>query len=129
MSIPTAPYSPEFTASAVQPPTPSLLAPAMRQAPSIASTQEATQTGNSQSVVTIVEAIANSKELILNEVARLLDDKLSGLDEVVVELIKAKTENEALKAKLIDLTQQQEQLTAELNSFKPVQFGFYKKVK
>jgi hypothetical protein len=75
----------------------------------------------------IVEAISNSKEHILNEVSRLLDDKLSGLDEVVVELIRTKAENDSLRQKLASITKEREALKVELASFKPFQFGLYKK--
>ncbi|MCS6267450.1 MAG: hypothetical protein H2174_07770 [Vampirovibrio sp.] len=75
----------------------------------------------------IVEAISNSKEHILNEVSRLLDDKLSGLDEVVVELIRTKAENDSLRQKLAATTKEREALKVELASFKPFQFGLYKK--
>jgi hypothetical protein len=75
----------------------------------------------------IVEAISNSKEDILNEVSRLLDDKLSGLDEVVVELIRTKAENDSLRQKLATTTKEREALKMELATFKPFQFGLYKK--
>jgi DNA-binding transcriptional MerR regulator len=77
----------------------------------------------------VVEAISHSKEFILNEMSRLLDDRLAGLDEVVVELIRTKSENDALRSKITSLSKEKQQLQDELDSFKPVQFGFYKKVK
>lgn len=77
----------------------------------------------------VVEAISHSKEFILNEMSRLLDDRLAGLDEVVVELIRTKSENDAFRNKINSLSKEKQQLQDELASFKPVQFGFYKKVK
>ncbi|XVJ50833.1 MAG: MerR family transcriptional regulator [Vampirovibrio sp.] len=77
----------------------------------------------------VVEAITHSKEFILNEMSRLLDDRLAGLDEVVVELIRTKSENDALRSKINTLSREKQQLKDEVDSFKPMQFGFYKKTK
>jgi hypothetical protein len=88
---------------------------------------QAPQNQGAANLNAIVEAISNSKEHILNEVSRLLDDKLSGLDEVVVELIRTKAENDSLRQKLATTTKEREALKAELASFKPFQFGLYKK--
>jgi|GEM_PF-3811201 len=84
----------------------------------------ATPTDN---IATVIDAISHSKEFILSEMSRLLDDRLSGLDEVVVELIRTKSENDALRAKISTMAQEKDALKQEIDSFKPVQFGFYKK--
>ncbi|MFM7389320.1 MAG: hypothetical protein ACKO34_01700 [Vampirovibrionales bacterium] len=76
----------------------------------------------------IVEAISTSKEGILSEISRLLDDRLAGLDEVVIELIRTKSENDSLRQRMNSLMKERDQLQESLNCFKPVQFGFYKKV-
>ncbi len=75
----------------------------------------------------VVEAMTQAKEGILKDMARLLDDKLAGLDEVVVELIRCKSENDALKQRLKAMTDENSYLQSELSRFKPVQFGFYRK--
>jgi DNA-binding transcriptional MerR regulator len=80
-------------------------------------------------ISSVVEAITHSKEYILNEMSRLLDDRLAGLDEVVVELIRTKSENDALRTKINALSKEKQELLDEVESFKPVQFGFYKKVR
>ena len=49
------------------------------------------------------------------------------MDDVVVELIRCKTDNETLKQKIVDLNKEVYQLKNELNSYKSVGFGFYKK--
>ncbi|HEY9744581.1 MAG TPA: MerR family transcriptional regulator [Oculatellaceae cyanobacterium] len=79
-------------------------------------------------ITVMVEAVSQVKEGILKDLSRLLDDKLSGLDEVVVELIRCKSENDSLKKKLDDALRSKEVLELELSRFKPVQFGFYRKV-
>ena len=76
----------------------------------------------------MVEAVSQVKEGILKDLGRLLDDKLSGLDEVVVELIRCKSENDTLKQKLEESRETQQRLEYELSRFKQVQFGFYRKM-
>ena len=49
------------------------------------------------------------------------------MDEVVVELIRCKTDNETLRQKIIDLNKEIYQLKNDLNTYKPVGLGFYKK--
>ena len=49
------------------------------------------------------------------------------MDDVVVELIRCKTDNETLKQKIVDLNKEVYQLKNELNSYKPVGFGFIRK--
>jgi hypothetical protein len=81
-----------------------------------------------ENLALIVEAVSQAKEGILKDLAKLLDDKLAGLDEVVVELIRCKSENDTLKQKLKTALDEKETLRFELSKFKPVQFGFYRKV-
>ncbi|MEB3246223.1 MAG: hypothetical protein VKJ06_09615 [Vampirovibrionales bacterium] len=76
----------------------------------------------------IVEAVSQAKESILKDLSRLLDDKLAGLDEVVVELIRCKSENDSLKHQLQKAVQEKEITQRELGKYKPVQFGFFRKV-
>jgi DNA-binding transcriptional MerR regulator len=82
---------------------------------------------NKDNITVMVEAVSQVKEGILKDLSRLLDDKLSGLDEVVVELIRCKSENDTLKKKLDEAVRTKEALEYELSRFKPVQFGFYRK--
>jgi DNA-binding transcriptional MerR regulator len=78
-------------------------------------------------IALMVEAVSQVKEGILKDLSRLLDDKLSGLDEVVIELIRCKSENDSLKKRLAEVSQSKDTLETELARFKPVQFGFYRK--
>lgn len=75
----------------------------------------------------IVESVSNAKEEILRDLSQLLDDKLSGLDEVVVELIRSKSENDTLREALKREEESRALLEAELSKFKPAAFGFYRK--
>ncbi|MEB3288058.1 MAG: hypothetical protein VKJ04_11210 [Vampirovibrionales bacterium] len=81
------------------------------------------------SLTVMVETVSQVKEGIIKDLSRMLDDKLSGLDEVVVQLIRSQSENESLKKRLEELERSKGELEQELSSFKPVQFGFYKKTR
>ena len=81
----------------------------------------------STGIAVVVDAIANARTDILKDMGRLIDDKLAGLDEVVVELIRAKSENDALKQKITSLQEERDILDYELGRFKETGFGFYRK--
>ncbi len=84
-------------------------------------------TPNGGNLAVVVEAVSSAKEGILNDMSRLLDDKLAGLDEVVVELIRCKSENDSLKQKNNLLSSEKEALQAEISRFTSTGFGFYRK--
>ena len=69
---------------------------------------------NSQAVVNnLLETLNKMENNITDSMSKILDEKLEGMDDVVLELVRCKTENENLKLKNI------------LNSFKPLMCGFY----
>lgn len=65
------------------------------------------------------------EENLSNKLVSVLDEKLDGMDEVVVELIRSKTENENLRHKLNELNKENFYLKNNLNSYKPLGFGIY----
>jgi len=75
----------------------------------------------------IVESVSTAKEEILKDLSMLLDDKLAGLDDVVVELIRSKSENDSLREELKRAQEIRDQAKAELTKFRPAAFGFYRK--
>lgn len=81
--------------------------------------------------VSAVRSILNSlqdMEKNLNEtISRVIDEKLEGMDEVVVELIRCKTDNETLRQKIISLNKEIYQLKNDLGAYKPVGLGLYRK--
>lgn len=93
----------------------------------MSSGNQSLRSSGKDNITVMVEAVSQVKEGILKDLSRLLDDKLSGLDEVVVELIRCKSENDSLKKKLDEAVRTKETLEYELSRFKPVQFGFYRK--
>ncbi len=64
---------------------------------------------------------------VISRITDVLSEKLDGLDEVIVELIKAKTENETLRQKVNELNKENFTLKSENASYKPVGLGFYVK--
>lgn len=71
--------------------------------------------------------IENLENNIVSRITDVLSEKIDGLDEVVVELIRAKTENESLRQKLNELNKENFSLKNENASYKSVGLGFYVK--
>lgn len=67
------------------------------------------------------------EENLSNKITSVLDEKLDGMDEVVVELIRAKTENENLRHKINELNKENFYLKNNLTSYKSLGFGLYTK--
>mgnify|MGYP000006424249 FL=1 len=84
-------------------------------------------TNNSAAVRSILTTLQDLEVKLSNKISKVIDEKLEGMDDVVVELIRCKTDNETLKQKIVDLNKEVYQLKNELNSYKPVALGFYKK--
>ena len=82
---------------------------------------------NTSAVANILTSIRNMGTTLSDKIAKVIDEKLEGMDEVVVELIRCKTDNETLKQKIIDLNKEVYQLKNDLNSYKHVGLGLYKK--
>ena len=79
------------------------------------------------SVRSILTSLQELETKLSDKIAKVIDEKLEGMDDVVVELIRCKTDNETLKQKIVDLNKEVYQLKNELNSYKSVGFGLYKK--
>ncbi|MBR5304623.1 MAG: hypothetical protein IKU37_07350 [Candidatus Gastranaerophilales bacterium] len=71
-----------------------------------------------------LEAFENN---LVNRMSELLSEKMDGFDEIIVELIRAKTENENLRQQVNSLNKQVFILKNELASFNALPFGFYTK--
>ena len=81
---------------------------------------------NSQLVVNnLLETLNNMENNITTSMSKLIDEKLEGMDDVVLELVRCKTENENLKNKVNELNKENFRLKNVLNSFKPLIAGFY----
>lgn len=84
-------------------------------------------TSSSPAVRSILTSLHDLEVKLSDRISKVIDEKLEGMDDVVVELIRCKTDNETLKQKIVDLNKEIYQLKNELNSYKPVGLGFYKK--
>ena len=81
---------------------------------------------NSQLVVNnLLETLDRLENNITTSMTKLIDEKLEGMDDVVLELVRCKTENENLKNKVNELNKENFRLKNILNSFKPLMAGFY----
>jgi len=99
-------------------------------APVAVSSSVALSSSSSNSVAavqTILTTLQDLETKLSNKIASVIDEKLEGMDDVVVELIRCNTDNETLKQKIVDLNKEVYQLKNELNSYKSVGLGFYKK--
>ena len=75
----------------------------------------------------LFSTIKGLEDNICDKLSSMLDEKLEGMDEVVLELVRVKTENESLRTKISDLDKENYNLKRELKSFVKTTFGFYKK--
>lgn len=78
-------------------------------------------------LASILSSLKDLETSLSDKIGKVIDEKLEGMDEVVVELIRCKTDNETLKQKIVDLNKEIYQLKNELNSYKPVALGLYRK--
>ena len=85
------------------------------------------ETKPNSAIMSILNSLNDLENKLSNRISKVIDEKLEGMDEVVVELIRCKTDNETLRQKIIDLNKEIYQLKNDLNSYKPVGLGFYKK--
>ena len=79
------------------------------------------------SIVQLIDTLRNIEKSMTEKVTSVLDEKLDGMDDVVMELIRVKTENETMRFKINELNKENYKLKKEINSFKKVPFGFYAK--
>ena len=87
----------------------------------------ASQTASQLVVDSLLKSLHRMENSITDSVTKILDERLEGMDEVVVELIRCKTENENLKNQIEDLNKENYELRKENASYKPFIFGLYVK--
>ena len=81
---------------------------------------------NSQAVVNgLLDTLNRMESNITSSMTKLIDEKLEGMDDVVLELVRCKTENENLKNKVNKLNKENFKLKNILSSFRPLFAGFY----
>lgn len=94
----------------------------------IAKVQTAVAQGRHSSALgSILSSIKSMETNLSDKIGKVIDEKLEGMDEVVVELIRCKTDNETLRQKIIDLNKEIYQLKNDVSCYRAVGFGLYKK--
>ncbi len=97
-----------------------------KQLPQKQETFEPIQLTSSKAAM-VVEKIESMENNIVTKMSNMLSEKLDGLDEIIVELIKAKTENETLRQKINNLNKENFALKTENTSYKSIGLGLYVK--
>lgn len=93
-----------------------------------ASTSTAITQADSQKVVgNLLSTLESMEKNITDSMAKIIDEKLDGMDEVVIELIRCKTENETLRQKINELNKENYHLKNTVKSYKSVGLGLYVK--
>ncbi len=64
---------------------------------------------------------------LISKMSDILSEKMDGFDEIIVELIRSKTENETLRQQVNSLNKQLYILKKELSAFSPVALNIYYK--
>lgn len=88
---------------------------------------EAIIAASAHPMMSIQDKIDKLENNLVAKMSEILSEKMDGFDEIIVELIRAKTENENLRAQVNSLNKQVYILKNELASFSPVAFGIYTK--
>ena len=86
-----------------------------------------TTVNNTHPVVQLNNKLETLENNLVNRMSELLSEKMDGFDEIIVELIRAKTENENLRQQVNSLNKQVYILKNEIASFNPIAFGLYTK--
>ena len=82
-------------------------------------TSTALAPADSQKVVgNLLSTLETMEKNITDSMSKIIDEKLDGMDEVVVELIRCKTENESLRQKLNELNKENYHLKNTVKSYK-----------
>ena len=72
-------------------------------------------------------AMDKLEDSLINKMSEILSEKMDGFDEIIVELIRSKTENENLRQQVNTLNKQLYIMKKELASYSPIALNFYMK--
>ena len=93
----------------------------------IQSQNNASSVALQKEIKNLVQNLISSQDNVVKRITKVIDEKLDGMDEIVVELIRCKTENEKLRQKVDDLTKENYRIKASASAYRPVAFGLYVK--
>lgn len=84
-----------------------------------------TQVDSQKVVGNLLSTLETMEKNITDSMSKIIDEKLDGMDEVVVELIRCKTENETLRQKINELNKENYHLKNTVKSYSPIGLGLY----
>ena len=84
-----------------------------------------TQADSQKIVVNLLSSLETMEKSITDSMSKIIDEKLDGMDEVVVELIRCKTENETLRQKINELNKENYHLKNTVKNYKSIGLGFF----
>ena len=85
------------------------------------------QTDSHKVVGNLLSTLEEMEKNMTASMSKVIDEKLDGMDEVVVELIRCKTENETLRQKINELNKENYHLKNTVKSYKSIGLGIYLK--
>lgn len=87
--------------------------------------QSSSQVDSQAAITSLLSTLESLENNITSSLSKVIDEKLDGMDEVVVELIRCKTENETLRQKINELNKDNYHLKNKVKSYKSIGMGFY----
>jgi hypothetical protein len=75
--------------------------------------------------IQMINALVHTQNHIVQELTEVFDKRLEKFDDIIMDLIRCKTENERLKQKVDNLTRDNYKCKKELESFKSIIPGVY----
>ena len=90
-------------------------------------TETALTLNQNHSVSQLNTRLQTMENSLISKIGDMLSEKMDGFDEIIVELIRAKTENENLRQQVNNLNKQVYILKKELATFNALPFGLYTK--
>ena len=79
----------------------------------------------SNEAVQMINALVHTQNHIVHELTEVFDKRLEKFDDIILDLIRCKTENERLKQKVDNLTRDNYKFKKEVESFKTIIPGVY----
>ena len=79
----------------------------------------------SEESVQMINALVHTQNYIVEELTDVFDKRLEKFDDIIMDLIRCKTENERLKQKVDNFTRENYKLKKDVESFKSIIPGIY----
>jgi len=103
--------------------------PVAPKLPEVKESQEKTEVLNvpviNNEAMQVINALMHTQTHIVQELTEVFDKRLEKFDDIIMDLIRCKTENERLKQKIDNLTRDNYKYKKEVESYKSVVPGLY----